>query len=182
MKLLPKNNKGFTLIELLIVIAVIGVLAAAVLIALNPLEQFKRSRDAGLKEAISTIGRQLQGNFTLTQIYPSFATAGGWLSDMVASGELVQAPPGNGGVVTCSGPGGTGTANVQAGICYKETDSNFMIIARPEATVERQKYTPVCPAGQIWIIYQSIIGKTATLCMANANEPTVGTNYGALYK
>jgi len=40
-------SKGFTLIELLIVIAVLGILAVAVLSAINPIEQINRSRDTG---------------------------------------------------------------------------------------------------------------------------------------
>jgi prepilin-type N-terminal cleavage/methylation domain-containing protein len=42
-----KIQKGFTLIELLIVIAILGVLAAAVLSAINPVEQINRGRDTG---------------------------------------------------------------------------------------------------------------------------------------
>lgn len=42
-----KLSSGFTLIELLIVIAVLGILAVAVLSAINPIEQINRSRDTG---------------------------------------------------------------------------------------------------------------------------------------
>ena len=42
-----KTAQGFTLIELLIVIAVLGILAVAVLSAINPIEQINRSRDTG---------------------------------------------------------------------------------------------------------------------------------------
>lgn len=42
-----KYKKGFTLIELLIVIAVLGILAVAVLSAINPIEMINRSRDTG---------------------------------------------------------------------------------------------------------------------------------------
>lgn len=42
-----RNRKGFTMIELLIVIAILGVLAVAVLSAINPLEQIRRGRDTG---------------------------------------------------------------------------------------------------------------------------------------
>jgi len=42
-----KRIKGFTMIELLIVIAVLGVLAIAVLAAINPIEQINRGRDTG---------------------------------------------------------------------------------------------------------------------------------------
>lgn len=42
-----KKTKGFTMIELLIVIAVLGILAIAVLAAINPIEQINRGKDTG---------------------------------------------------------------------------------------------------------------------------------------
>ncbi len=44
---MKRTAQGFTLIELLIVIAVLGILAVAVLSAINPIEQINRSRDTG---------------------------------------------------------------------------------------------------------------------------------------
>lgn len=44
-----KLLKGFTMIELLIVIAVLGILAVAVLSAINPIEQINRGRDTSSK-------------------------------------------------------------------------------------------------------------------------------------
>ena len=56
-----KLHKGFTLIELLIVIAVLGILAVAVLSAINPIEQINRSKDTGSRsdaeQLISAIDR-----------------------------------------------------------------------------------------------------------------------------
>jgi len=40
---------GFTMIELLIVIAILGILAVAVLSAINPVEQINRGRDTGTR-------------------------------------------------------------------------------------------------------------------------------------
>lgn len=41
-----KTAQGFTLVELLVVIAIVAILAAAVVLIINPLELTKRSRDA----------------------------------------------------------------------------------------------------------------------------------------
>ena len=43
------KNKGFTLIELLIVITLLGILAVAVLSAINPIEQINRSKDTATR-------------------------------------------------------------------------------------------------------------------------------------
>ncbi|MEK9176346.1 MAG: type II secretion system protein, partial [Patescibacteria group bacterium] len=57
-------SKGFTLIELLIVIAVLGVLVTAVLVALNPLEQLRRANDSGRINSVSQIGNAVQAFYT----------------------------------------------------------------------------------------------------------------------
>lgn len=49
------NKKGFTLIELLIVIGIIAILAAIVIIAINPGYQFAQSRDAQRWSNVNTI-------------------------------------------------------------------------------------------------------------------------------
>lgn len=50
-----KNQKGFTLIELLIVIGIIAILAAAVIVAINPGEQFKQARNATRQSHLNSI-------------------------------------------------------------------------------------------------------------------------------
>jgi len=55
---------GFTLIELLVVIAILGVLAGAILVAINPLEQLARGRDAGRKSTVDELGHATQAYYT----------------------------------------------------------------------------------------------------------------------
>ncbi len=54
-----KSGAGFTLIELLIVIAVLGVLAAGLLVLINPAGQMAKARDAGRKSALKQVASAL---------------------------------------------------------------------------------------------------------------------------
>ncbi len=49
------KNKAFTLIELLIVIGIIAILAAAVIVAINPGRQFAQARDGYQKKTYKYI-------------------------------------------------------------------------------------------------------------------------------
>ncbi len=58
---MQRNNtsKGFTLIELLIVIGIIAILAVAVIIAINPGEQFRQARNATRDIHIDSVGKAI---------------------------------------------------------------------------------------------------------------------------
>lgn len=60
-RLARQAQSGFTMIELLIVITILGILATAVLSAINPIEQINRGRDTGsqsdAEQLISAIDR-----------------------------------------------------------------------------------------------------------------------------
>ena len=68
-----QNSKlvsGFTMIELLIVIAVLGVLAVAVLSAINPIEQINRGRDTGSRSDAEQLLSAMDRYYTTQEIYP----------------------------------------------------------------------------------------------------------------
>jgi len=56
--------RGFTLIELLIVIAILGILAAAVLVAINPGKRTRQAQDAKRKNDIGALATEIQGYYT----------------------------------------------------------------------------------------------------------------------
>ena len=98
-KFAPKKFKGFTLIELLIVIAILGILAAAVLVAINPTKRTGQARDAGRKNDIASVVTEVQAYYTTPGqgIYPAAvapvcsSTIGG-LTILTTSGGLKQLP------------------------------------------------------------------------------------------
>lgn len=64
------SRAGFTMIELLVVISIIGILAVAVLSAINPIEQINKGRDTRLR---SDAGELLSANeryFSIHEVYP----------------------------------------------------------------------------------------------------------------
>lgn len=64
------KSSGFTLVELLIVMALMGVLAVAVLSAINPLEQINRARDTGYKNDIEQLISAIDRYYTTQQKVP----------------------------------------------------------------------------------------------------------------
>ncbi len=59
-----KNKRGFTLIEILIVIGIIAILAAVVLVAVNPSRQFKLARDSQRVSNVNAILNSISQNIS----------------------------------------------------------------------------------------------------------------------
>jgi general secretion pathway protein G len=68
--------RGMTMIELLIVIAVMGVLAAVVITALNPAAQLNKANDAKRKSDLSEIQNALELYYQDNQQYPASVSFG----------------------------------------------------------------------------------------------------------
>ncbi len=82
------SESGFTLIELLVVIAIIGVLMVGTLVAINPVAQINKAKDANAKGRMDQAITAVQSYYTSQNpsVYPaSFAT-------LVTSTDLTTTP------------------------------------------------------------------------------------------
>lgn len=115
---LPARKKifgGFTLIELLIVIAILGILAAAVLVAANPGKRTKQARDSARKNDIGSISTALQAYYTTPGqgLYAangavgSECTASSGLTTLTSQGDLKQVPTDPNSAYYCYSTNGT---------------------------------------------------------------------------
>ncbi|PIR98200.1 MAG: hypothetical protein COT89_00600 [Candidatus Colwellbacteria bacterium CG10_big_fil_rev_8_21_14_0_10_42_22] len=70
---MEQTKKGFTLVELLIVIGILGVLASAVVVVLNPAELLKQARDSQRLQDLSSINSAL-GLYLVSTSSPAVGT------------------------------------------------------------------------------------------------------------
>ena len=112
-----RSEKGFTLIELLIVIAIIGILAAIILVAVDPAKRLSQSRDAR---------RSAEVNAILNALLNSTVDNKGSLPSVISgtSAGVVQViGSGTGGLLTATDcPNSTTGAGTATGIANLTTD------------------------------------------------------------
>jgi prepilin-type N-terminal cleavage/methylation domain-containing protein len=174
-----KKTSGFTLVELLIVIAVLGVLAAVVLVAIDPLEQLARGRDAGRKSSIAQLGHALQAYFTAhNSAYPAVATGSTtWITDtMVASGEIKTAPTNPSTFATTCASGAFG----QNGFCYSTGTGGVTggVEAVVYTSLESKSDRSKCGAGNptVFYTYATVVGRAGIICNTAITGDTAATS------
>src|SRR4030042_6601 len=174
-------KKGFTLIELLIVMAILGVLAVVVLIAINPVQQLARTRDTGRKSAVTQMGRTLQAYFTgrngkyLMTTTPNCSIAAGWITCLVTAGELKTVPSAiayRPGSLDCTGGVNPANHGEQNDWCYSAdaTGGQAVVYATLESLAESSKCDT---AGNIpFFFWSRADGKSCLGCMNTGNART----------
>jgi len=159
-----KNNpSGFTLIELLIVIAILGVLAAVIMILIDPAELLARSRDAGRINTVTQIGRSIQRyRTTHDNSYPNNLS---WGADLLASTEMNSIPSGipynTEGVTSCT-TNPLPTTNPT--FCYNldETDENgALVFSALESKIKNEYCTD---SERAYFVYSTTDSKAGLIC------------------
>jgi prepilin-type N-terminal cleavage/methylation domain-containing protein len=67
---MKKQKRGFTLLEILLVIALIGILASIVLVAINPNNQLAQARNTVRFDDITEVNQALENYFVANRAYP----------------------------------------------------------------------------------------------------------------
>ncbi len=181
-------RKGFTLIELLIVIAIIGTLAVVILLALNPVQQLARTRDAGRQSAVTQLGHAVEAFATTHNgLYPEVGGAGvnacpgtgAWITAcLVGAGEISSTPAeidyNIGGTAPCS----SASAEIESNVCYvaSSTYDDAIVYSAAEADSTTTRCTGLNE--NAYFVYSASAGRGGIVC--GATEPTVpvlGTDY-----
>jgi type II secretory pathway pseudopilin PulG len=160
------------------VIAVLGVLAAVVLVAIDPAQQLARGRDSGRKTSIGQLGRALEAYYTNNGKYPETPLPGPpWNDALLNSGEIKTFPsnpplPPLGGIaIFCLPLPDGGDVNR---FCLRTVNSptpRMVVFTKLESKSEQKK----CPTSdhhyeRIFYAYLSSRGQAGIICMMGASD------------
>lgn len=155
---LPQRSSGFTLIELLVVIAVIGVLAGAVIVAINPGEQIARGNDASRKARVSQLGKAVEAYAIDSGGFPVANST--WMQLLVTRGlirTLVAAVTGN---RACAG-------NIVNGFCYAGGGvATSYVYTYIQSSAEATKCSGGVGGGAstVYYVYDTSVGRACIKC------------------
>ncbi len=152
----------------MVVIAVLGVLAAVVIVSINPLQQLAKTRDAGRLDSVTQMGDAL---LTYAESHSNtFPTVAQWTASpnqLVAAGELTAIPS----AVAYSGGTSACTTNViNSTWCYQVTAGTGAIVY---AKTEALSNSSNCGTGtSAYYVYSTSLGRAGGVCAAT--EAAIG--------
>ena len=155
------QSRAFTLLELLIVMAILGVLAVVIFVALNPKERQAQARDSGRISAVAQVGRSLQAYYTALSTYPDVSN---WAQSLIDEGELSSFPT---GIAYTSGINPCTTYQQPASnptYCYDEDmvgGNGILVFSKAEAASHRGKCTS---PEEAYFVFSSADARGGTIC------------------
>jgi prepilin-type N-terminal cleavage/methylation domain-containing protein len=176
-----RKNSGFTLIELLVVITLIGILAVAVLSALNPIEQINKARDAGKRADASQLLTALDRYFASNSKFPwnnydshnasvdiEFAGTG----EMIGVGVCGDADPAD------DGTGGDATDDTQtdAGGCIPNQEGYLISTEEVKEQFGRRPYfkSTAVETDKLYV-YKAAADPSVSICFVPSSKATRDT-------
>ncbi len=127
------SKRGFTLIELLIVIAILGILAAGVLVAIDPIDKINAAKDSKLQSDVRVLAVALESYAASHNGQYPPGVHDEVQDVLIASGDLkVKLKPPS-GYITCAG----GVNNSQYYVVYNAGEDR----AYADCTLKSKKYT-----------------------------------------
>lgn len=170
-----KKTKGFTLIELLIAIAVIGILAAVILITVNPAEQMAKARDQNRKNALSQLGRSLSAYYVNKGTWPP--ADNNWMQRLVDLGEMKakmsEIKNANSSIVCW--PDLTGNYTGNNNFCYTTGSGNAWTWTNLESKTELIKCGPAATSTNTYIVWDSNLNRVCIKCWSDYSGPCNAT-------
>ena len=125
-----KTSKGFTLIELLIVIAVLGILAVAVLSAINPIEQINRSRDTGSRSDAEQLLGAVDRYYASQGYYPWKISSTNPVSDVTTWAVVDDSTWTDGVTAVLTKLSETGTGELKASFTNRITGTSYNTMSK----------------------------------------------------
>lgn len=135
------------------VIAVLGVLASIVLVAVNPAENLAKAHDGKTKQSVSHIGSSLTTYYSTKNQFPTADTE--WMSDLITAGDLNDRP---------SAPSelcNPATA-LDTNFCLQTTASSAVIYARLTSKNENSKCS--VSSDVPYFLYDTSKGRACLVC------------------
>lgn len=143
-------SRGFTLVELLVVVAILGVLGAAIVIAIDPVDKIRGANDATVINHVGSIATAAE-SYAATHdgYYPDS------LQDLVTSGDLKSMPKPPGGYGITEYPFTTYTDEAGTLACANDQCARVITFV----TLQSKKYkNAATPAGPKYI-WDSVTGE-----------------------